>query len=97
MPKQVSEEIIQLFAEITGKSEGWFADEVEINRTVIEANTCPHCWKPLEYAGRTNFVIFQNFGICRACRFAKLFWTEGGELSQAKKRICERAKKRAAV
>ena len=98
MPKKkVKPEIVELFEQVVAGFKGCWADSVNVDRMLVEANTCPHCWRSLEYKAWSNAEVYRAFGICRECKFAKQFWTEGAELTRRKKQICKRIRKRKAA
>lgn len=87
--KTISIESKTLFAAVAAGLSGCWSDEIRIDRKIVEANTCPSCWQPLEYRGFSNMEGYTAYGICVDCEFATKFWTEGAELSTAKKQICK--------
>ena len=92
--RKVHPETIKLFAEISEGLKGYWSDSLRLDQLMIEAKTCPHCWKSLQYRGFANTTEYKAFGICPDCRYAKHFWTETAEFARTKKVICNRADKR---
>jgi hypothetical protein len=77
MPKKkVSSESKELFAAVSGGLAGCWADDVRVDRVVVESNTCPSCLKSLEYRGWSNPTVYRAFGICEPCGYAREFFVE---------------------
>lgn len=71
----------------TLKDRGFWVDEIRIDRMIVEANTCPKCWKPLEYRAFSNAQETRTFGMCEPCEFAKQFWLDNPVFAAAKRNI----------
>lgn len=67
--------------------EGFWSDNLRIDRIMIESHTCPTCWKPLQYQGFSNVSEYRAYGVCQPCGFVKRFWTETADLNAFKKKI----------
>ena len=81
-----------LFAEIkTLTSRGFWADEIRIDRILVEAKRCPKCRKPLAYQAFSNRSETQTFGVCEKCEYAAQFWLDGVRFAAAKKEFSARS------
>lgn len=69
-----------------GTGDCW-VDVVSVDQTLIERNKCPKCKRKLIYKGFSNITWYFAFGICEACEYAKLFWSNSVAAAGAKKRL----------
>lgn len=79
---------MSIFQEIEKlKIQGFWLDELRMERLMIESHVCQVCRKPLNYQGLSNATEHRAYGVCEPCGFARYFWTEGAGFFAFKKRI----------
>jgi hypothetical protein len=52
---------------------GFWSDLVKIDRHIVERNKCDGCKKYFVYVAWSNATEYRAFGVCDACKRAKLY------------------------
>lgn len=89
-PRKLKDEIIQLFAAIKGGLDGYWKDEIPIDKVIVESKYCPKCHQYLEYRSYSNIEFNRVFGICEKCEYAKEFYLNPPFMTNFKKAVGKR-------
>lgn len=66
---------------------GYWKDNLKVDRLLIERNRCPKCDAYLVYVGFSNPTEYRAYAVCEKCDLAKRFWTETARSASFKKQV----------